>query len=85
MREQASGTKRTCPLRHESIAESGPPHDAVRAYICLACNAAACEPEIVDMGYDFETVSFIIVHQIMDLDLQRQAGGNPVVFGGLGG
>ena len=85
LRDLAQGTRRRCPLRHETIAWSGPPHDEVRAYICLLCNAAASEPEIKDMGYEFDTVGDWIIHEIMDKDLQRQAGGNPVSFGGLGG
>ena len=78
------GLKRRCPLRHDQIAWSGPPHDPIRAYVCLRCYAAACEPEIKDMGYDFETVPDWIINQILDLDLQRQAEGNPTTFGGLG-
>ena len=80
----ARATLRRCPLRHQRIAWSGPPHDRIRAYICLDCNAAACEPEIKDMGYDFETVPDWIIHRILDLDLQRQAEGK-VFIGGLGG
>jgi len=85
MREAAMGTKRSCPMRHEQIAWSGPPHDAIRAYICLQCNAAACEPEIKDRGYDFDTIPEYAIHTIMDLDLERQAEGSPKMFGGLGG
>lgn len=82
----AKGTARRCPLRHDSIAWSGPPHDAVRCYICLRCNAAASEPEIKDMGYDFETVPDWIILQILDLDLQRQAEmGNRSFYSGFGG
>ncbi len=77
----AEGTKRVCPLRHDTIAWSGPPHDKVRAYICLRCNAAASEPEIKHMGYDFDTVPDWIIHSILDMDLQRQAAGKRV-FGG---
>ena len=80
----AAGTKRRCPLRHQRIAWSGPPHDTIRAYICLECSAAACEPEIKDMGYEFETVPDWIIMRILDLDLQRQAEGK-VFIGGLGG
>lgn len=83
--ELARGTKRRCPLRHDMIAWSGPPHDQIRCYICLRCNAAASEPEIKDRGFDFETVPDWIIDAIFDLDLQRQAEGNPVSFGGLGG
>lgn len=83
--EAARGTRRRCPLRHERVAWSGPPHDSVRAYICLDCNAAACEPEIKDRGFVFETVPDWIIDSILDDDLQRQAQGNPTVFGSLGG
>lgn len=77
----AQGTRRRCPMRHDRIAWSGPPHDPIRTYVCLRCNAAACEPEIKDRGYDFETVPDWIMMDILDLDLQRQAEGNPATFG----
>ena len=80
----ARGTTRRCPMRHDQIAWSGPPHDRIRAYVCLRCNAAACEPEIKDRGFEFDTVPDWIIHEILDLDLQRQAEGNRTVFGGLG-
>ena len=83
--DMAQGTTRRCPMRHDQIAWSGPPHDRIRAYVCLRCNAAACEPEIKDRGFDFETVPDWIIHEILDLDLQRQAKGNPKFFGGFGG
>lgn len=84
--ELAKGTKRRCPLRHDMIAWSGPPHDEVRAYICLRCNAAASEPEIKDRGYDFDTAPDWIIDEIFDLDLQRQSVlGNPASFRGMGG
>ena len=76
----AQGTTRRCPLRHDHIAWSGPPYDAVRAYVCLRCNAAACEPEIKDRGFDFDTVPDWIIEDILDLDLQRQTG---TFFGGF--
>ena len=85
LHELAMGTGRRCPLLHDTIAWVGPPHDAVRAYVCLRCNAAASEPEIKYMGYEFETVPDYIIHSILDEDLQRQATTNPVSFGGLGG
>lgn len=85
MAVEALGTRRRCPLRHQRIAWSGPPHDLIRCYICLDCNAAASEPEIKDRGYDFETVPDWIIDDILDLDLQRQAQGNPAFFGGMGG
>ena len=81
----ARGTVRRCPMRHDRIAWSGPPHDKIRAYVCLRCNAAACEPEIKDRGFDFDTVPDFEIHRILDLDLERQAQGTPGFFGGLGG
>ena len=83
--ELARGTTRRCPMRHDRLAWSGPPYDKVRAYVCLRCNAAACEPEIRDMGYDFDTCPDWIIDDILDLDLQRQADGNRKVFGGFDG
>ena len=83
--ELAQGTKRRCPMRHDRVAWSGPPHDKVRCYICLRCNAAASEPEIRDRGFDFETIPDWEIHRIFDLDLERQAEGSPRMFGGFGG
>lgn len=81
----AMGTRRRCPMRHDTLAWSGPPHDSVRAYVCLRCNAAASEPEIKHFGYEFETVPDWVLYQILDADLQRQATTNPVTFGNMGG
>ena len=72
-------------MRHRDIAWSGPPHDTMRCYICLNCNAAASEPEIKDRGFDFETIPDWEIDRIFDLDLQRQAQGSPAFFGGLEG
>ena len=85
MVELAQGTRRRCPLRHQRIGWSGPPHDKLRCYICLDCNAAACEPEIKDRGFDFDTIPDWEIDRIFELDLERQASGNPKLFGGLGG
>ena len=85
LHDNAMGTRRRCPMRHDTIAWSGPPHDDVRAYICLRCNAAASEPEIKHYGYEFETVPDWIIMAILDADLQRQSEGNPTSFSGLGG
>jgi hypothetical protein len=85
LHDLAMGTKRRCPMRHDTIAWSGPPHDEIRAYVCLRCNAAASEPEIKYYGYEFETVPDWVIMQILDADLQRQVGGNPSSFSGLGG
>ena len=83
--EVARGTRRRCPMRHDQIAWSGPPHDPIRCYICLRCNAAASEPEIRDRGYDFETVPIEIIDEILDLDLQRQSEINAKQFWVPGG
>jgi len=84
--EMAMGSPRRCPLRHDMIAWSGPPHDKIRCYICLRCNAAASEPEIKDRGFDFDTIPDWEIDKILDLDLERQAKmGNRSVFGGVGG
>ena len=84
--EGARGTRRRCPLRHDMIAWSGPPHDTVRCYICLRCNACASEPEIKDRGFDFDTIPDWEIMKILDLDLQRQSElGNKTFFGGMGG
>ena len=83
--ENARGTKRRCPLRHNTIAYSGPPHDLIRCYVCLLCNAAASEPEIKDRGFDFETIPDWEIDRIFDLDLERQSMGNPRQFPGFGG
>lgn len=81
--EAARGTRRRCPLRHDMIAWSGPPHDSVRAYVCLRCNAAASEPEIKDRGFDFETIPDWEIAKILDLDLERQSVmGSPKSFYG---
>lgn len=82
--QAAKGTVRRCPLRHDMIAWSGPPHDAVRAYVCLRCNAAASEPEIKDMGFEFDTIPDWEIMKILDLDLQRQSAlGSRQFFGGF--
>lgn len=80
LHDVAMRTARRCPMRHDMIAWSGPPHDSIRCYICLRCNAAASEPEIKDMGYEFNTVPDFVIHKILDLDLQRQATTNPSQF-----
>ena len=82
LNDRAQGTARRCPSvpPHDRIAWSGPPHDSVRAYICLECHAMASEPEIKDRNWDFDQVPDWIIHEIFDLDLQRQAEGNPVSF-----
>jgi len=85
MHEAAMRTRRRCPLRHDKIAWMGPPHDPIRCYVCLYCSAAASEPEIKGMGYEFDTVPDFIIHHILDLDLQRQAEGNATSFAGMGG
>lgn len=83
LNDQAQGTRRRCPTNHNTLAWSGPPHDKIRAYVCLHCNAAACEPEIRHYGFEFETVPDWIILQILDADLKRQAEGNAKFFGGF--
>ena len=84
--EQARGTQRRCPLRHDTIAFSGPPFDKIKCYICLRCNAAASEPEIKDRGFDFETIPDWELDKIFDLDLERQSAmGYRAFYYGLGG
>ena len=85
LHDQAMGARRRCTFRHDTIAWSGPPHDVVRAYICLRCNAAASEPEIRDRGFEFETIPDWELGVIFDDDLQRQGGTNPSTFAGMGG
>ena len=86
LHDQAQGSRRRCPLRHDMKAWSGPPYDKVRCYVCLRCNAAASEPEIRDRGFDFDTIPDWEIDKILDLDLQRQSDmGNPSFFGGLDG
>lgn len=79
----ARGTRRRCPLRHDQKAWVGPPHDEIRAYVCLRCNAMACEPEIEHLGFEFDTVPDWIIDSILDMDLERQATTNPTFFGGF--
>ena len=64
-----------CPLRHDTIAWSGPPHDNIRRYVCLHCGAWASDAMIKDMGYDFETVPDYIMHDLMDELLRQNAVG----------
>src|SRR3990167_2952856 len=64
-----------CVWRHKDVTWSGPPHDPIRAWVCNYCHAAACEPEIKDRGYDFDTVSDYVLEEILDLDLKRQYQG----------
>mgnify|MGYP001592318109 CR=1 FL=1 len=79
--DRARGTTRICPMRHDQLAYSGPPDDSVQTYVCLRCNAAACEPEIKDRGYEFGSCPDWIIYEILDLDLKRQAEGNAKLFG----
>lgn len=85
--EAARGTKRRCPSMpaHAKFSYSGPPDDPIKAYVCIYCGAAACEPEIKERGFDFELCPDWIMLDIMNQDLQRQAAGTPAFFGGLGG
>ena len=65
-----------CVMRHDTLAYSGPPDDPIRAYVCVHCHAAACEPEIRDKGFEFDAIPDWEIHKILDLDLERQAAGN---------
>ena len=69
-----------CPLRHSTIAWSGPPHDSVRRYVCMHCSAYASEGMIKDMGYDFEGCPDRVIHDLMDEGLRQVAKGNPTTF-----
>ena len=71
-----------CVMRHDQIAWVGPPHDKIRAYVCLRCHAAASEPEIKDRGFAFETIADFDLDTIFDLDLQRQSQGGRVAYTG---
>ena len=75
---------RSCPTQHKDVAWSGPPHDAIEAWVCLHCKAAACAPEMKDRGYDFWECPDYVIDEILDLDLQRQAQGNIVSYPILG-
>lgn len=72
----SGGVGRRCPRRHQRIAYSGPPHDAIRTYVCVDCHAAACEPEIRDRGFTFDEITDWEMDKIFDLDLERQAKGS---------
>ena len=39
-----------CPLQHNTLVYSGPPHDVVRRYVCAHCNADATEGAIKEMA-----------------------------------
>ena len=71
----AGAVARRCIMQHDQIAMTGPPHDAIRAYVCLRCHAAACEWEIKDRGFQYETIPDWEMDKILDLDLERQASG----------
>ena len=77
---EAGAIARRCLRHHDTIAYSGPPYDAVRAYVCLHCHGVASEPEIRDRGFEFDTIPDWEIMTIMDLDLERQAQGNSKQF-----
>lgn len=88
IREQAQGTRRACITvpKHREFAYSGPEGgDPIRCYVCIACGAAASEPEIKDLGWEFDTIPDYVIMEIFDKDLERQAGSNARFFGGMGG
>ena len=70
---RAPGVAPRCLRNHDQIAWSGPPHDKLRAYVCLHCHGSASEDEIRDRGWEFETIPDWIIHEIIDADLARQA------------
>ena len=76
----AGAIARRCIMHHDEIAIVGPPHDAIRAYVCLRCHGAASEPEIKDRGFAFETIPDWEIDTILDLDLERQQKGNSRMF-----
>ena len=73
---EAGPTGRRCLLKHRTWAYSGPPDDKVRAIVCLDCHAAACEPEMIDRGWEWDTIPDWEVDKILDLDLDRQVKGH---------
>ena len=74
-----------CLTHHDQLAMVGPPHDEIRAYVCLRCHAIACEPEIKHRGFDYETIPDWEIDTILDLDLERQRKGNSRMFAMGGG
>ena len=80
---RAYGTKRVCPLEHNKMSWSNA--GGVLAYICVYCGATACEDEIKDRGFEFDTILYDEILIIFELDLERQSGGNAKQFavGGL--
>ena len=73
------------PLRpscsHSRIAWSGPPHDKIQAVTCLDCQSYATEPEMMDMGFNFNDCPDWIFFSIMDARSRRVwLQGNPKSF-----
>ena len=84
----AKGTRRRCLTipPHSKYAYSGPEFgDPIRAKVCISCGAVACEPEIKEMGWEFETCPDYVIMEIFDKDLARQSGSNAKFFGGFNG
>ena len=79
------GSYRRCPSfpPHDVVVWSGPPHDAIQAWVCRFCGAVASEPEIKDRGVDFSAATSELIEEIMDLDLQRQGNAMQFTTGGL--
>ncbi len=71
MADLARSRPEFCPLGHDRIS-MGKQVRGGRGFVCLSCGAAACEDEIKDMGYDYETVPIEIIDFIFDEDLTRQ-------------
>ncbi len=71
----------SCPTRHSHIAWFGPPHDAVQGITCIDCGAFVTEPEMKDMGFNFNDCPDWIYLSILDKKRQlRFEKGDPKVF-----
>ncbi|MCB7128069.1 MAG: hypothetical protein J3T61_00835 [Candidatus Brocadiales bacterium] len=81
VRIQEGGPRPSCPTRHDRVAWSGPPHDIIQCITCLDCGSWATEPEMKDMGYDFNDCPDWIFVQIFDARLKKvHFQGNPKTF-----
>lgn len=81
VRIQEGGPRPSCPTHHQRIAWSGPPHDLIQSITCLDCGSWATEPEMRDMGFDFNDCPDWIYIQILDARIKRiHKQGNPTQF-----
>ena len=70
-----------CPLRHDEIAWSGPPHNAFPAVRLPAVWCGRQRVRYQGHGHDFETVPDWIIHDLMDERLRlRFEKGDPSTF-----